>query len=507
MSSAVQPRNNDIKRFESLFTGLTRAYGYTKLSNKRSTEGKVQTHNKTVIASLTSKKYAAHLQGQEALGIVPIQDGDTCQFGAIDIDDYDGLDHAAIAAELSNKGLPLTVCKSKSNGAHLYVFFEQPVDAHNARAMLMRISVILGQPGVEIFPKQSQLASSEDVGNWINLPYFNGERRAVDADGNELTLAEFLDHAEAMRVTDLDQLQVDTPEAFEDGPPCLQQLASNGIPNGARNNALMGFGVYAQKKYPDDWEDITEEYNRRYMTPPLASEEVLAVIKSLRKKSYGYKCNDTPMVDHCSRELCLARKFGIQPGSSDNTSVQIDGVTKINTDPPVWIVGVEGQRVTLSTTELMDQGHFRKRVFEKTTKLIPRMKADNWEMLLQSKIETVEIEEAPEDASDQGMLIDYLERWLSDYPIGSQRSQLLLGMPVEYEGRVYFRSSDFHEFLQRNRFTTLTKPEIWSAFRYNKDIEHKQLNVQGRCVQVWVLNRPAQPAEIEPTNIAGRSEF
>lgn len=507
MAVYSQTTDEQTQRFSTLFNGLHRAYGYTRISNKRTPEGKVQTHNKTVLSPLTTEKYSKHLQGVDALGVIPIQDGDTCEFGAIDIDDYEGLDHAKLAGKLQANDLSLIVCKSKSGGAHIYAFFDPPVDAYNARAMLMRISVVLGQPGVEIFPKQSQLASENDVGNWINLPYFNGERRAVDIDGNELTLDQFLDKAEANRISDLDQLQVTTPDAFQDGPPCCQQLATNGVPPGARNNALLAFGIYAQKKYPDDWEDVTEEYNRKFMDTPLSAEEVLSVIKSLRKKTYGYKCNESPLAEHCSRELCLSRRYGIQPGSGDNTSVQIDGLTKIETEPPIWFVEVEGLRVQLSTTELLDQGHFRKRVFEKTNKLIPRMKADNWEALLQEKIQTVNPEEAPEDASESGMLMDYLERWLADYPIGSQRSQLLLGMPVEKDGRVYFRSSDFYEFLQRNRFTTLSKPEIWSAFRNNKEIDHKQLNVQGRCVQVWVLNRPAQPQDVQPTEIAQRSEF
>lgn len=495
------------QRFESLFTGLKRAYGYSRASKRRNAEGKVQTFNKTVIGSLTTEKYRAHLTGEEALGVVPIDDGDVCQFGAIDIDQYDELDHAALAAKLKENNLPLVVCQSKSGGAHLYAFFTQPTDAASVRNMLMRISVMMGQPGVEIFPKQTELASEQDVGNWINLPYFGGSRTAIDSAGNTLTLDQFLTSAEQNCIDDLEYLAVTTPEAFSDGPPCLQQLAQIKVPNGARNNALVGFGTYARKKYPDEWEEVLEDYNRRYMDTPLSAEEVLNVIKSLRKKEYGYKCQDTPLCDHCSRELCLSRRYGIQPGSDDNASVQIDGITKIDTTPPLWIVGVEGRRIVLNTDELMDQNKFRKRVVERTNRFMSRMKAQNWDAMLKQKIEEVRVEEAPNDASDSGQLQDYLERWLTDHPLGTQRSQLLLGMPVEDGERVYFRSNDFFEFLQRNRFSQMTKPEIWTALRDNEHISHSQLNVQGRCVQVWIVKMPNHNKELPATSVADSQEY
>ena len=499
-----------VERFTSLFNGLRRAYGYSRAGKKRDPEGKVQSFNKTVIGELTEGRYRRHMDGEESLGVVPIDDGDVCYFGAIDIDEYDGLDHKWLVDKLRERDLPLVVCRSKSNGAHVYAFFKEAQDAHNVRTMLMRISVVLGQPGVEIFPKQTELADDQDVGNWINLPYFGGTRTAVGPDGADMALDEFLDYADASRMDTVDELQVETPSAFNDGPPCLQQLAHSGTPAGARNNALIGFGVYAKKKYPDEWEDMLEEYNRRHMTPPLAAEEVINTIKSLRRKDYGYKCNDAPMVNLCNRELCLSRKYGIQPGSDSGASVQIDGITKINTDPPLWIVGVEGKRIHLKTSELMDQNAFRRRVFEKTNKIMGRMKGENWEALLQTKVQEIEVEEAPSDASNSGQLLEFLERWLTDHPVGTQRSELLLGKPVQTSdgsGRVHFRSNDFYDFLQRNRFTDMKKPDIWAALREEKTIRHEQLNVQGRCVQTWVTDMPDTQDDIEPTNVAEKEEF
>jgi len=48
--------------------------------------------------------------------------------------------------------------------------------------------------GAEVFPKQIQLKSTDDTGNFLNLPYFNGDqttRYAFKKDGEAATLEEF----------------------------------------------------------------------------------------------------------------------------------------------------------------------------------------------------------------------------------------------------------------------------------------------------------------------------
>jgi hypothetical protein len=53
---------------------------------------------------------------------------DACLWGAIDIDQYP-LDHSEVLKRLSRLELPLVVCRSKSGGAHLYLFFKEFVEA------------------------------------------------------------------------------------------------------------------------------------------------------------------------------------------------------------------------------------------------------------------------------------------------------------------------------------------------------------------------------------------
>jgi hypothetical protein len=52
--------------------------------------------------------------------------------------------------------LPLVVCRSKSGGAHCFLFTTEWVDAKDMQATLQQISAALGYGGSEIFPKADQ---------------------------------------------------------------------------------------------------------------------------------------------------------------------------------------------------------------------------------------------------------------------------------------------------------------------------------------------------------------
>ena len=39
---------------------------------------------------------------------------------------------------------------------------------------LTEIKAVLGYGGSEVFPKQTELKSKDDTGNFLNLPYFSG---------------------------------------------------------------------------------------------------------------------------------------------------------------------------------------------------------------------------------------------------------------------------------------------------------------------------------------------
>ena len=60
-------------------------------------------------------------------------------------------------------------CRSKSGGAHIFLFTKDFVPAKLMRDKLMSVSAVLGFGNAEVFPKQIELKSQDDTGNFLKL--------------------------------------------------------------------------------------------------------------------------------------------------------------------------------------------------------------------------------------------------------------------------------------------------------------------------------------------------
>ena len=379
---------SDIERFANAFTGLELAY-LRRQDNATGSKnsGKVDSRYSIVRETPTLQVFADHLsEGSAGIGIVPIREDGTCLWGCIDIDEYP-IDLPAIQKRLQEYKLPFIVSRSKSGGAHLFLFMEEAVDASLMRRKLFELSAALGYSQGEVFPKQEKLLLERgDIGNALNLPYCSAEastRYALKPDGASATLSEFLDLVEKHRLTEveLEDLEVNINDALEEGPPCLQYLCEQGFPKGTRNNGLFNMGVYLRKAFQDTWEVEIEEYNRRYMDPPLPSSEVVAVIKQLHKKDYGYRCKDQPIINYCDATTCKSRRFGIGPADYTPT---FSNLSKFNSDPPLWFLTVGSDRLVLQTEDLQNQTKFQRACMEALNMMPPKMSERPWQVLYRS---------------------------------------------------------------------------------------------------------------------------
>lgn len=476
-----------VERFMKLFAGLPRAHGSYTLTGTTTEEGKQKGNAITIRSPVTIELWLKHLDGETGIGIVPIRDDGTCVFGVIDVDKYD-VDLREVEQRVKRLEFPLITVRSKSGGAHLYLFSKVPIDAGLVRQQLAEMAVALGFPGVEIFPKQSRLASDTDVGNWINIPYFDSFRttRYAILNGKALPPEGFLDLAEAALIDEKQLKEVKFPEAeaFGDGPPCLQHLAMIGFPAGSRNNALFNCGVYARKKFGDaEWQNHVQQYNVKYMGPG-SQAEVNNILKSLSKKTYMYMCEQPPICDHCNKDICRQRKFGIGTDMND-PGVIIESITKIDSDPPLFIISVNGIRITMSTDEVLSQSLFGKRCYEKLMYYPDKIKSVEWGRLINKLSANAEIIEAPKDAGIEGQFWYHLEQFCTIRAPARNRDELLLGKPWTEEGRTYFRSPDLIKYLEQQKFRAYKPGDIYALLRTNESVIHKPFNVKGVCVQTW----------------------
>ena len=164
-----------VENFKSIFNGLERAHGVTFIDKKGVDGEKIKGKSFVKREPVTEDMWLKHLQGTEpSLGIIPINDDNKCVWGCIDIDSYAGFDHQKLINKIKLLNLPLIVFRSKSGGAHVFLFTTVPVEAKLMRDKLLSISAVLGYGGSEVFPKQVELKSEDDTGNFLNLPYFSG---------------------------------------------------------------------------------------------------------------------------------------------------------------------------------------------------------------------------------------------------------------------------------------------------------------------------------------------
>ncbi len=132
---------------------------------------------------LTDEVFAAHLRGEQAIGIYPLLRGDTCTLLACDFDKGTwALDALAYLDACHHNGVPAALERSRSgDGAHVWVFFTAPVPASAARvmgaallrqAMTARAELDLSSYD-RFFPSQDFLPKA-GFGNLIALPLHGG---------------------------------------------------------------------------------------------------------------------------------------------------------------------------------------------------------------------------------------------------------------------------------------------------------------------------------------------
>jgi len=497
-----------IRRFALLYRGLEAAYGTFDITGKEAS-GKHKGRARLVRAKRSLATFEKHLSGEQGVGIIPINEKNSCFWGAIDIDQYP-LDHAAIVKTIHRQKLPLVVCRSKSGGGHVYLFLKEAVPAETLQNKLKELASEIGcAAGTEIFPKQIMLVLERgDTGNFLNLPYFNHEdglRYAFKLDGAAATLEEFVEMAEAASITAeelthlLDKETVEVDDRLKNGPPCLQILLRQGFPEGTRNNGLFNLGVYLRKAFPNDWETKILEYNQAVLEPPLDLKEVNVVAEQIRKKDYQYKCADQPICNFCNRDLCRSRRYGV--GGDANTP-RIANLRKYDSEPPLWFLDVNGSPVELDTEALQRQPKFQILCMEQINQMPRTITRQAWEAQMNTLLATmVETEGAiihtSEDTSIRGQFYELLEEFTTHMQAALDREEILLRRPWtnESNNRTYFRLKDLEAFLKRQKFTDYRSNKIAQRLR---DIDglSEQLSINGRPIRCWSI--PAfEPIEDE----------
>ena len=331
---------------------------------------------------------------------------------------------------------------------------------------------MLGHSGVEIFPKQDTIIVERgDVGNFINMPYFDAEmpqRYCFDAKGESMELDEFLDAIDKKSVllSDLEAIRstTQTRKHFDDGPPCIRNIFSDGPQSEPRNKLLFFMGVYCKKKFPDSWQNALEEYNRTLFSPPLPSTEVMTVIKQHEKKDWGYTCKEEPFKSYCDPSLCVLAKHGISDDAPD--APQVGGLTIMLSEPRLYFMDVNGLRIQLSTEQLQNQTLWQRACMEQCNFMPPTTKATEVAADGQQLDEPSNVHRCAGRGNDmRGSSRDHLASYCTSHIRAMAPEEIEMNKPWTDDGVTKFKIEGLLEYLHHRRFTALGRAQIIQMIR------------------------------------------
>ena len=496
-----------LQEFKSLFKGSEVTHGHSVLLDRVTDKGKHETRAWTEKGPPTDKDWEAHLAGKQCLGVSPIRGDGTIAWAAIDVDEYDG-SLEDLSRRISELSLPMVVCRSKSGGPHVYMFFKEFVPAKTVISKLDEIGSYLGYGTSEIFPKQDGTGSpgNPESGNWINLPYFGGAeylRYALNSEGKGvLRVEEFVNMARdrALSKSDLESLKLpEQQDFFPEGPPCLNRIWSPDSPQDMRNIALSNAIVYLKKARPDDWENAAEEMNRK-LRDPLPMSEVQGTIRSHKKTDYRYQCSKEPLCRYCNASKCKTLRHGITGGAG---MPGLKSLTKLNTEPPLWYLSVsnsrgEDQRIQLSTSQLQDVRSFQLRAMETINEMPSMIKREHWEELLQTLFKHMNVIEVARELKPQGqfdeMLMEFLTTRVSN-EANRTFSDVLRGLPYEDDSYYYFRYKDFIKYLKDYGFSMLRDNVTVARLQEDWEGERHSAKIEGKGVALWKIPKKETTSE------------
>ena len=491
-------------KFHELFVSNPNVYGQTSLTGKtRNRDGKADSKSFLVKEAIEPAVWESHLKGERIIGCTPLINEDQVRWGALDVDVYqDSKTLEGIIKQVQESELPFVVCRSKSGGAHVYLFFSEDIPAYNVIDKLKSFSAFFGQGACEIYPKQPKIGDRKDnskYGNWINMPYSGNPtlQYGFDKVGKALDPEQFIAYALSKQLSKTEFEELNVPSSGEDilpeGPPCLNYIFKNRANHSeSRNITLSNVAVYLKKAQPTDWKHHLMQFNRKF-SEPLEDREVEAIINSYGKKDYKYQCSSQPLCKYCDASLCGQRKHGI---GGEEFLPNNRSLIQLKSEPPLWFLTLDDAELQLTTEQFDNFNQFNQKVMEKLLFKYPPIKQEDWvkqQNLLLKNCTQIDI---PFEMTPLGQLVEYVSMFCAN---ASDDVDRIKSGPIKKDQFYLFRMIDLKDYLNQQRFKELPDNKILSAIKQvlkadaiTHSIKSPKLNV--RCWRIHKDNLHIDPS-------------
>ena len=470
------------KRYIKYFDGYREAYGLADFEHEEAKidpeSGKKRPVYRWNFEPLTEEIYNSHVEGKISIGIQPCNTDKEARLGVIDIDpkDYADFDKKFFIDKIQEFDLPLIPVESKSGGLHLWIFIDEFMSAKDIVSFLTNLLPLFKlKPNTEIFPKQTELTRDESTGKigpgqFINLPYYGGERKGLNVDGTSFTLDNFLQLIEANTVSknDLQQITEGIDKKiyegvngdFIDGPPCMAVLSKLSKEKNfdGKDRFMYNYHVLVKMKYPDTWEDKVKNAPVKYFEEihgnAWTDQKLKAKIKSWTKTEKGYTCNQDPLFEHCKKGICVKKKFGVLSGSKGSYPA-LTNLRKIEIfEEPEYEFdvtkpdGIGKATVHCKSIEhLNDQRKRRNAIAKAAGFLPPLIKGDAEQTVMDELYKTQTTVAPPIGTSPKEKLHDVLHTKING-PKATTDAAFKTGSVLIEEGYAYFKFDKFYDRLK-----------------------------------------------------------
>jgi replicative DNA helicase len=197
---------------------------------------------------------ARHLAGEVCLGFYLMDPRSRVWCSCVDFDDHP--DHpdpawrdkaAALHLWLVKAGLaPLAEVSASGRGAHVWLFFDEPVEAWLVRAWWALAAGKAGVPLREVYPRQDEL-SGKGLGNLVRYPLWNQSRFADPEDDWAPLPPADLARVEKTTAADLRSLAFALGETLERPAPAAGPAAPGELPPRVRQRLSRAGSLLARR--------------------------------------------------------------------------------------------------------------------------------------------------------------------------------------------------------------------------------------------------------------------
>src|ERR1700723_2200021 len=256
---------------------------------------------------LSDEVLSAHLAGKYRVGTYLIKLDGRTPFLVFDVDVHERSLVRRILRRLRKMNVSAYVERSKSKGYHIWIFFDEPLLASEARAFAKLVLRGMENPKIEIFPKQDTVGKG-GFGNCIWLPLFgldapkgrtvflDDELEPVRKQWRLLANVERTPRKRILRANEgtepskirrFPRLAKSSKTREFSLPPCAQKILLNGVDKGYRNVALFTLAKHLRnaRLSQDRVETLVSGANDQCQ-PSLEEREVEAIVKSVFIRKY-----------------------------------------------------------------------------------------------------------------------------------------------------------------------------------------------------------------------------